>query len=84
MVNDNQIKFGGQLVNRHVAEFVEGPFFPADANAGMRFLVALRGGNQGRKCAAVVPRNAGQLDGGPRVLWRPNGCLRVKCFLRHF
>src|SRR5438552_16893482 len=62
MVNDNQIKFRRELVNRHMAKFVKGAFFPADANSGMRFLVALGGCYQRRERAAVVPREAGELN----------------------
>src|SRR5438067_487318 len=61
MVNHNKIKFARQLVNGQVAKFVQGAFFPADANARMRFLVALRGCHQRRERAAVVPRDAGEL-----------------------
>src|SRR5690242_1527839 len=58
MINDNQVETGRELINRRVAEFVQAAFFPADSDAGVRFFIALTGGDQWRQGTAMVPRNA--------------------------
>src|SRR5258708_23504157 len=63
MVNDDEVEFLREHVHRRVAEFVERAFLPLDAHARMGFLVALRGGDERRKRAAVVPRDSGKMDG---------------------
>ena len=62
MVDDDEIEFLRERVDRQVAEFVERTLFPADADVRMQLLVALGRGHERRQGTAVVPSDAGQFE----------------------
>ena len=63
MVNDDEVKLLRQHVNWRVAKLVQRALMPVDADAAMGLFVTLRGGNQRRQRATVIPCNAGKVDG---------------------
>src|SRR5580692_5265488 len=81
MINDHQIKFWSQLIDRHVSEFVKCPLFPTNTDARMQFFITLRSCNQGREGAAMIPGDTAELCNPAHAFCRIKAPLSIRLFL---